>query len=32
MKAYMTLSCKTGAFNTVLDELAINTVLDELIK
>ena len=32
MKAYITLSCKTGAFNTILDELAINTVLDELIK
>jgi DNA-binding Lrp family transcriptional regulator len=32
MKAYMTLSCKTGAFNTVMDELAINTVLDELRK
>lgn len=28
----MTLSCKTGAFNTILDELAINTVLEELIK
>ena len=28
----MTLSCKTGVFNTVLDELTINTVLDELIK
>ncbi len=32
MKAYMILSCKTGVFNTILDELAINTVLDELIK
>ena len=32
MKAYMTLSCKTGVFNTILDELTINTVLDELIK
>ena len=28
----MTLSCKTGAFNTIMDELAINTVLDELRK
>jgi DNA-binding Lrp family transcriptional regulator len=32
MKAYMTLSCKTGSFNTILDELAINTVLHELMK
>ncbi len=32
MKAYMTLSCRPSVFNTVLDELAINTVLDELMK
>lgn len=32
MKAYMTLSCKTGVFNTILDELTINTVLNDLIK
>lgn len=25
MKAYMTLSCKTGTFNSVLDELILNT-------
>ena len=32
MKAYMILSCKTGVFNTILDEPTINTVLEELIK
>ena len=31
MKAYMMLSCKASAFNTIFDEIAVNTVLNKLI-